>query len=159
MEVSGSLSRSNAEIAVAAILVAAAAGLFWTASGYPRESAVYPQVLAGLLAAFGLAMAARELVRRLHGRPAGGRFVVHAGRLVIALAAVLVYVGAIAAIGFLIPSLVFGTALPLAAGYRRLWVSATTTVIALAFILLVFVVLLERPLPPDVLSGLIEAVR
>ena len=157
MEVSG--SRGTAELAFAAALMAAAGAVGWVASGYPAESAAFPQVLAGLLAVLAALIFVRELARRRRGAALAGSLFIHPGRFAAGTAALVAYVAAVEWFGYLVPSFALGTLLPLVAGYRRLGMSAAATLAALVFIVAVFVVLLERPLPPDLLGPFIERLR
>jgi hypothetical protein len=157
--VSEGRSRGPAELAAAAALAAAALGYGWVAAGFPAESAAFPQALAGLLGLLAAAIFLRELGRRRRGAGTGGAFFIHPGRFAIGVGGLVAYVAAVGWIGFLLPSLALGALLPAAVGYRDLRVSAAAAAAAIAFIVAVFVVLLERPLPPDILDGLIGALR
>lgn len=156
MEVSGARTRSLAEIAFAAALFAAAGAVIWTARDYPAESAAYPQVLGVALALGALAIAAREIWCSRRGHATPGTFAIHGGRLLLGMAALFVYILGVATIGFVLPSLALGVLLPAVVGFRRHWVSILTVAVSLAAILLIFVVALERPIPPDILSELVQ---
>jgi len=152
--VAGPGSRSAAELAFAAVLVAAAAGAVAMASAYPGESAAYPIAIAACVGGLGIWIGLRELLARRRDQALPGAFAEHGPRLLIGLAALMLYFAAVSLIGFILPSLVLGVALPAAVGFTRWRLSAIVAVISVVAILLIFVLALERPIPPDILSPL-----
>lgn len=157
MEVSGAsapTSRSLAEIVFAILLIAGAAAVIFTASGYPGESATYPVVIGAALAGLGCWVLVREVLRRLQGHATPGSFAEHAPRLAIGLVALVLYVLAVSLVGFILPSVALGVLLPASVGFRRWGLSFVVAVISVVSILLIFVLALERPIPPDILSPL-----
>nr|WP_246787957.1 tripartite tricarboxylate transporter TctB family protein [Agrobacterium sp. AGB01] len=152
-----SLSRRHAELGFAAALVAAAGFLFLQAADYPGVTGSYPRTLSVLLGIGGLLTVVRTL-RQLNpddNQPLFER----PGRVYLGAVAVLFYVAAVSYIGYLIPSLILGIALPYALGYRTLRHSALVVTATLAFIVLVFVVALQRPIPRDLLDPLLAVLR
>jgi putative tricarboxylic transport membrane protein len=150
-------SGKQADIGFAAILIAMAAWAAAEAGNYPGASGVYPQVLAALLAIG----AALVILRRLksvenEGEP---RLFLHTGRFMLGLAMLVAYVVAIGFLGYLLPSLAVGLIVPRLLGYRNLKLTAAVTVGTLMFIVVVFHLILGRPMPPDVLNPLLEALR
>jgi hypothetical protein len=152
-----SVSRRHAELGFAAALVAAAGFFFLQAADYPGVTGSYPRTLSILLGIGGLLMLVRTLRQQnpddeqpLFERPE---------RVYLGAAAVLLYIAAVSYIGYLIPSLILGIAVPYALGYRNLRHSALVVTATLAFIVLVFVVALQRPIPRDLLDPLLAVVR
>lgn len=155
----GSGSRSLAELGFAALLVAGAAGAVVMASAYPGESAAYPIAIAAGVGGLGIWIGLRELLARRRDHATPGSFAAHGPRLLIGLAALVIYFAAVSLVGFILPSLVLGVALPAAVGFRRWRLSAVVAAISVASILLIFVLALERPIPPDILSPIRDWLR
>ena len=147
-------SRSLAEIAFACLLITGALGVVATASAYPGESATYPVVIGAALAGLGSWILLREALRRRQGRAMAGSFAEHGSRLAIGLTALVLYVIAVSQIGFILPSVALGVLLPASVGFRRWRLSFVVAVVSVVAILLIFVLALERPIPPDILSPL-----
>lgn len=147
-------SRSLAEIVFATILIAGAVGVIVAASGYPGESATYPVVIGAGLAGLGCWVLLRELLRRRQVHATPGSFVEHGPRLAIGLVALVLYFLAVSQIGFILPSIALGVLLPASVGFRRWGLSLGVAVVSVVAILLIFVLALERPIPPDILSPL-----
>lgn len=152
-------SRSPVEIAFALALVAVCLAVIAIASRYPAESAAYPIAIAAGMAALGLWIAAREILRRRRGNPAPGAFALHGPRLAIAIAGLAAYFAAVSLIGFILPSLALCMLLPAAAGFRRWGLSAVVGIVSVVAILLIFVYALGRPIPEDLLSPLLAKLR
>ncbi|SDN43478.1 Tripartite tricarboxylate transporter TctB family protein [Ensifer sp. YR511] len=152
-----SISRRHAELGFAAAVVAAAGFFFQQAAEHPGLSGSYPQTLSILLGIFGLLMIGRTLMGRraddnepIFERP---------GRVSLGALVVVFYIAAVSYVGYLIPSFILGVALPYALGYRDLQVAVLTTLATLVFIVLVFVVALQRPIPPDLLDSFLAVLR
>lgn len=152
-------SRSLAEIVFAAILVAVALGVMAMASEYPGESATYPFVIGSGMAGLGCWIGLREILRRRRNDATPGGFAEHGPRLAIGLAAILIYVVAVSLVGFILPSVALGVLLPASVGFRRWGLSLAVAIVSVAAILLIFVLALERPIPPDILSPLVRLFR
>lgn len=147
-------SRSQAEIGFAIILVAVAAAVVATAAAYPGESATYPVIIGAALGLLGGWVGLREILRRRQGQAMPGSFAEHGPRLAIGLAALVLYVFAVSQIGFILPSVALGVVLPACVGFQRWHLSLTVAIVSVVSILLIFVLGLERPIPPDILSPL-----
>lgn len=148
-------SRHQAEIGFAALLFAAA-GWGWAEAGsYAGPAGSYPRVLCVLL----MICTALVIVRSLVRTAPEGRLFDHAPRFAFGFAAIAGYIVAIDFAGYILPSLVFGIGLPLALGYRNLRLLVPVVVAVIAFIYLVFGVMLERPLPPDLLDPVLGMLR
>ena len=152
-------SRSLVEIAFACILIAGAIGVIATAWRYPGESATYPVVIGAALAGLGCWILLREVLRRRQGHATPGHFAEHGPRLAIGLAALVLYFLAVSQIGFILPSVALGVLLPASVGFRRWGLSLVVAVVSVVAILLIFVLALERPIPPDILSPLGRLLR
>lgn len=151
------VSRRHAELGFAAALVAVAGFLFHQAADYPGVTGSYPRTLSVLLGIGGALMVVRTLLQRrteddepLFERP---------GRIYLGAGVLLLYIVAVSWIGYLIPSLILGVALPYILGYRNLRHSALIVTATLAFIVMVFVVALQRPIPRDLLDPLLAVLR
>ncbi len=158
-EAASSGARSLAEIGFAALLVATAVAVIATAASYPTESAAYPIAIGAGIAALGLWIGLRELIKRRRGNPTPGGFAEHGPRLAIGIATLVAYFIAVSLLGFILPSLALCILLPAAVGFRHWGLSVAVAVISVVFILLVFVYALERPIPPDILSPFLGRLR
>ncbi len=150
-------SGRQADTGFAAALLAAAGWAFAEAGSYPGASGTYPQVLAVLLAIGAALVMLRSLMRPAD--PDGPRLFLHAGRFVLGLAVVVAYVVSIDLIGYLLPSLAVAVLVPLLLGYRDLPLTVAVAVGTVATIVLVFYVILGRPLPPDILDPVLAVLR
>lgn len=157
MAVTAGPSRRIVEIVFAAALIAVAGAVFVLSADYPAGSAAFPRVLAALLALCAVVVTVRQL---RHGAEADGQpFFVHLPRFLLAVVILMAYVAAIGVAGYLLPSFALAVGLPFVLGYRRLALTVPLALGTLAAIVLIFNVVLERPLPPDVLMHLWETVR
>jgi hypothetical protein len=155
MAVKSALTRRQAEITFAAALTAAASAIFIEAGKFPPDSAGYPRSLAVLLGIGALLIIVREVMRP---RESGAQpFFDHPIRFVVGVSFLLAYVVMINLFGYLLPSVAFAVGLPVVLGYREWRLLLPVVLGTLAVILLVFRVILERPLPPDLLNVLLEA--
>jgi putative tricarboxylic transport membrane protein len=155
MAVKSALTRRQAEITFAAALIAAASAIFIEAGKFPPDSAGYPRSLAVLLGIGALLVIAREVRRP---RESGVQpFFDHPIRFVAGSGFLVAYFVMIDFFGYLLPSVVFAIGLPFVLGYREWRLLVPVVLGTLAVILLIFRVILERPLPPDLLNFLLEA--
>ncbi|QRM35154.1 tripartite tricarboxylate transporter TctB family protein [Microvirga sp. VF16] len=151
------LSQRQGDIGFAAVLLAVAGWCFFESGNFPGASGTYPRVLSIMLA-----VGAALVILRALGRPAAAdepRLFIHPGRFLLAVAAMIAYVGAVAVVGYILPSIALGLGLPLLLGYRGFSLTVPVTLGTLAFIVLVFFVILARPLPADVLDSFLELLR
>jgi hypothetical protein len=157
MALNANPSGKQADIGFATVLIAVAVWAAAEAGNYPGSSGVYPQVLAVLLAIG----AALVILRRLMTAEKEGqsRLFLHTGRFVLGLATLVAYVVAVGLVGYLLPSLAVGIVVPLLLGYRNLQLTLAVTLGTILFIVIVFHMILGRPLPPDILSPLLGALR
>lgn len=145
------LSELIAALGVAAL---AAAGLVH-ALGFPRSSAYLPVAVTGLALTLAIIWAGQS-VRHMRRRT---RMVdvdpMHLRRLALMVGAALLYVAAVGAVGFFTASALFVVITALVLGMRRLRTILATAACFTLALYLVFVVLLDRPLPPERLFGII----
>jgi hypothetical protein len=155
MAVKSLLTRRQAEITIAAALIAAASAIFIEAGKFPPDSAGYPRTLAVLLGIGALLIIIREVMRP--SESGAQPFFDHPIRFVVGFGFLLAYIVMIDLFGYLLPSVAFAVGLPYVLGYREWRLLIPVVLGTLAVILLVFRVILERPLPPDLLNFLLEA--
>jgi predicted neutral ceramidase superfamily lipid hydrolase len=149
-------TRKQAEIGFATALIAVAAWGFVEAGAYPMQSAGYPRVLCVVLAVTSALVILRAVFQPRN--ETGQKLLDHPGRFLLGFATLLIYVVAIDFFGYVLPSLLVGIGLPVLLGYRNLRLVVPVVVSTIVVILLVFAGILERPLPPDILDFLLEAV-
>jgi hypothetical protein len=149
-------SRRHAEMGFATVLIAVATWAYLEANDYPAQSAGYPKVLAVLLGLGAIILAARTWFAASAEDPR--RLFDHPGRFVLGFGLIFLYIVGIDQFGYIIPSLVLGIGLPALLGYRNWKLSVPVTVGTLIFIYIVFKLMLERPLPPDLLDGVLGAI-
>jgi hypothetical protein len=150
-------SQRQGDIGFAAVLVAVAGWCFFESRSFPGTSGTYPRVLSIMLAVGAALVILRSIKRpRVADEP---RLFIHSGRFLFAVVVMVAYVGAIAVVGYILPSIVLGIGLPLLLGYRGFSLTVPVTLGTLAFIVLVFFVILGRPLPADVLDSFLELLR
>jgi hypothetical protein len=157
MALNANPSGKHADIGFATVLIAAAVWAVAEAGNYPGSSGFYPQVLAVLLAIGAALVVLRRLfTAEKEGEP---RLFLHAGRFILGLAMLVAYVVTVGLVGYLLPSLAVGIVVPLLLGYRNLPLAISVTLGTILFIVIVFHMVLGRPMPPDILSPLLEALR
>lgn len=157
MAVNSSPTRKQGEIGFAAALLAVAGAAFVKAADYPGASGTYPRVIAVCLGIGAVLVLVRAA---LQSRPADREpFFTHLGRFALGFAVLGCYILAIDTIGYVIPSLLLGILLPLALRFRDLRMAVLASFATMIFILVVFVVILKRPLPVDVLDPLLGVLR
>lgn len=157
MAVSTNPSRRHAEVGFAAVLIAVAGWAYVTGLSYPDQSGAYPRVLAVLLGIGAIIMVARTLLRAPEvDEP---RLLDHPGRFVLGFGMIFLYIVAIDLIGYIVPSIAFAVTVPVLLGYRNWKLMLPVVFGTIVFIYLVFVVMLERPLPPDILDPLLGVLK
>lgn len=148
----------QSEVGFAAVLLAVSVAAWRIAAPYPGLSGSYPRTLAVLLGIGAALVMLRALWRRGTLADRGWLFI-HMPRALMGFALLAAYVVAIDFFGYLLPSLALGVAVPTLLGYRRPLTALAVTLATIVFIVLVFFVVLERPLPPDLLQPLLEVLR
>jgi hypothetical protein len=144
-------TRKTAEIAFAAVLVAAAGWICFEAQAFPQQSGYYPQALGAMLAVSGLIM----LIRTAMSHSDGSRLMYHPGRCFTGFLIVFLYLFAVSYLGYIIPSIILSISVPALLGYRNWRILLPVALGTVFSIYIIFGVLLERPMPPDILLGLL----
>lgn len=136
------------DIALGAIIVALGLAAAYGATAYTGASGSYPMVLGLLLALTGLIVA----VRAFRSQTTAERVLINApGKLYTAIAVGMAYVALVVPLGFYTASFLLMLALPIALGFRRLVYALVMGAIFTGLVYLVFSVLLERPLPRELI--------
>ena len=156
VEVKHNVTRRNAEVIFSVALMLASIVVYVEAGRYPDESAGYPKFLAVLLGVFSLLGLCFQLLSQSN-RDNVELFFLNPLRAAIGFLSLCVYVVLLEYFGYIIPSLLFCTIVPVLIGYRNFRVIIPLAVISIVLIIIVFHIVLERPLPPDVLDSLIKA--
>ena len=136
-------------------LIFCCTGIFaaWTATNYRGASGTYPMVLGLVLTLLGATVAIKALrkpmdePRRLIDAPA---------KLSIAALVSVIYVALVMALGFYTASFLLVIAMPMALGFRQPFYAVVVALIFMSVVYLVFSVLLEKPLPRELILSLIE---
>ena len=120
--------------------------VFWLAQTYRGASGAYPAVLGALLAALGLALAARAWWQ---GSTASRALVENPLPLAVTAGTAALYILAVTRIGFFSASAGLMLVLPPLLGLRRPWLVLLATLIFTTLVYAVFTLVLNKPLPPD----------
>lgn len=134
-------------------LIFAGVGIFaaWTATNYGGASGTYPMVLGLILTLLGATVAIKAL-RRPVDEPR--RLIDAPAKLLIAALVSVIYVALVTALGFYTASFLLLIAMPLALGFRQPTYAVVVALIFMSVVYLVFSVLLEKPLPPELILSL-----
>lgn len=142
-------------LAALALIALSLAALLYIA-GVPARAAMFPRLVAGALLGLSVLYLAREVLRR-SAEPREA-FFHHAPRFVLALAIVVTYALTFPQLGYFTTTIVFIPVFAAAIGMRRYLLTLTATAGFSAVVYLVFVVLLNRRLPPERLLDLLAEV-
>lgn len=122
------------------------------ALSYKGASGTYPMVLGLLLTLLGATVAIKAL-RQPTDRP---RTVIEApAKLITAALISTIYVALVMPLGFYTASFLLVLAMPLALGFRRVVYALTVAAVFMSLVYLVFSVLLEKPLPRELILSVI----
>lgn len=122
------------------------------ATAYSGASGNYPMVLGLLLTLTGLIVA----VRAIRSQTNANRFLIDApAKLYTAIAVGVAYVALVVPLGFHTASFLLMLVLPLALGFRRLLYALVVGAVFTGLVYLVFSVLLERPLPRELIFSVL----
>ena len=138
--------------ALALILVSVAA--FAHIATLPARAAMFPRLTAGLLFLLSVAYLARELLVRTEA-PAVA-FFHDVGRFAAALALIGLYAVAFPRVGYFTATFVFIPVFAATIGMRRIGLTLAGSAIVTAAIYVVFVVLLSRRLPSELLIDVVR---
>lgn len=143
------LESAHIQDRVAGICFAAmgAAAIYWSFD-YTGASGLYPRMLGITIVVLGLSMALRSMRRA--SQPEAPRVVIDSPRnFFIALIFVFIYLVLVPLIGFYTSSLLVLLALPVGLGFRRAVPLIFSTTLFIAFLYVLFTLVLERPLPRE----------
>jgi hypothetical protein len=142
------------DILLGLIFISLGLAAAWMARDYAGASGTYPLVLGLVLTLLGGTVALKAVrsgstrVRILMDAPA---------QLMTAVVIATLYVAAIVPLGFYTASFLLMLAMPLALGFRRGLHALVTAAVFIAIVYMVFSVLLNRPLPRDMILTLLDA--
>lgn len=141
------------ELVAAALVAAGFAYLAWVGLGY-RSRAAYLPVAVSALGGLSALIWALQSLRRLAGTT-GTTEISVAGvtRILVLVLGAIIFVLLIPHLGFFTGSLLFMLGSTLAMGQRPLWQPITAAVILPVMLWLIFSVLLNNYLPPDLIFG------
>lgn len=123
------------------------------ASSYKGASGTYPMVLGLVLTLLGATVAIKAL-RKATDQP---RVLIDApAKLVTAALVATIYVALVIPLGFYTSSFLLVLAMPRALGFRRVVYALTVAAVFMSLVYLVFSVLLEKPLPRELIFSLIS---
>jgi putative tricarboxylic transport membrane protein len=142
----------NRDTVTAAGLLLFAGAAWLQTTSLPAGAALFPQLSLLLLALCSLAYVLRSVVKGIPKRQYEPLFH-HPARFAIAFAAIAFYALVFPRIGYFTATLVFIPALVAALGMRRYRLTLISTAIFTVLVYLLFVVLLGRYLPKEVLLG------
>lgn len=139
------------DIALGAVFMALGIAAAWMATSYSGAGGTYPMVLGTILTALGGTVAAKALRRDVDSeRPLFDA----PAKMVIAVAAGVIYVALVVPLGFYTSSFVLMVLLPLALGFRRAVYALVVAAVFISVVYVVFTVLLEKPLPREAFLSL-----
>ncbi|ASM72026.1 MULTISPECIES: tripartite tricarboxylate transporter TctB family protein [Roseobacteraceae] len=139
-------------------LIFVSIGIFaaWMATNYKGASGIYPMVLGLVLTLLGATVAIKAL-RQPTNQP---RTLIDVpAKLVTAALVATIYVALVMPLGFYTASFLLVLTMPLALGFRRLAYALVVALVFMPVVFLVFSVLLEKPLPREVILSLIAVGR
>ncbi|GAB4391522.1 MAG: hypothetical protein Tsb0032_03650 [Kiloniellaceae bacterium] len=139
-------------VAAIGLLALAVAG-WWQTASLPSDAAMFPRLALSALAVLALVYLVRSLLRARRAQATKPLFK-NAGRFVLAFALIAIYVAVFPRIGFFTATLVFIPVFVMAMGMRRAPLIAIATLAYTVVTYVLFVVLLNRPLPDDLIIGL-----
>ncbi|WP_168195914.1 tripartite tricarboxylate transporter TctB family protein [Nissabacter sp. SGAir0207] len=157
MALSRAAGRRPAEILCAVLWLLIAAYVWQTAASFNPTSASFPRALALLLGLFGLVQLARQFIGGTAAEEGAAPLFARPWRLAFSFLLVFGYLLLMNTIGYIAASLLFGLLVPALAGFGRWRFSLAVVVGTLVFIVLVFHVLLQRPLPAGLIEHWLEA--
>jgi putative tricarboxylic transport membrane protein len=135
-------------IAAVVIFLFSAAVFVYSQNTLAPSVRPFPSAIAGIMAVLSIAMFATTYIKSLP-QPDDKPFFRNPLNFVITIASIAGYFFLLSKIGYFSATFVMVIGLSLLLGYRRYGLIALTAVGFLAFIYAVFVVIFERPLPPE----------
>ena len=132
-------------------IFAAAIYLIYLSMDFPWGSRVFPLAILGLMAVLSAVVFIRTLYSDKYKdeTATSAKFFRHPVRFLLSVGVILSYVVLLPILGYFTTSVLFFLAMTAILGYRNYKNIALTIVTFLAFVYAVFVVLFERPIPPE----------
>lgn len=128
-----------------------AAGVFLLAGQYNASASLFPQLIAVVIMIAAAGLTLRGFIRPRIGEPIDTKA---AARTALVIGLTIVYVIAVAKLGYMTASLVFIPATAWALGARRPLALVLTTIIFLMLMAWLFLVVFQVPLPRDIILQL-----
>jgi hypothetical protein len=139
------------ERAMAMGIIAAALFLIYVSMDFPMESRVFPIAVLGLMAVLATVLLLRSFIgsqsEKKSQEPAP--FFIHRNRFFASLACITGYIVLLPLLGYFTTSTIFFVAMTWVLGFRKYKTTFLTIFIFLGFVYVVFVLLFERPVPPE----------
>lgn len=125
--------------------------LMYLSLDFPMESRVFPLAVLGLMAVLAGALAVRSFAKPqgAEGQAPAKPFFVNRFRFFASFSCVVGYIGLLPFLGYFTTSALFFIAMTRLTGYRNNKTLLLTVCIFLSFVYAVFVLLFERPIPPE----------
>ena len=135
-----------------AIFVALGLAAAWGATSYSGAGGFYPMVLGFILASLGGLIALRALLQKVSAE----RVLIEAPiKFYTTLVVGVAYLVLVLPLGFYTASFLLMLALPFSLGFRRIPYALTVGASFIAIVYVIFSVLLERPLPRELVLSLV----
>ena len=130
-------------------IFAAALFLIYLSMDFPMESRVFPIGVLSLMAILAAVLFLRSFMNSQSEEQASQPFLIHRNRFFASFACILGYIVLLPVLGYFTTSAIFFAAMTWALGFRNYKTTALTVFIFLSFVYIVFVLLFERPIPPE----------
>ena len=145
------MTTNTQERTMAMGIIAAALFLIYMSMDFPMESRVFPIAVLGLMAVLAAVLLLRSFIGSLSEKepPEPAPFFIHRNRFLASLACIAGYIVLLPLLGYFTTSVLFFAAMTWALGFRQYKTTFLTIVIFLGFVYIVFVLLFERPVPPE----------
>jgi hypothetical protein len=132
-------------------ICAAALFLIYLSMDFPMESRVFPIGVLSLMAILAAVVFLRSFVNSQSEEQAQDPqpFFIHRNRFFASFACIVGYIVLLPALGYFTTSAIFFVAMTWFLGFRSYKTTALTIFIFLSFVYIVFVLLFERPVPPE----------
>jgi hypothetical protein len=139
----------------AIVILAICAVLYEQLSDLETSAAMFPTIIIGILAGLTVLMLAQSFFIR--PTPESEKpFFIHPGRFIVATGMTLAYIAAVQHAGYFTASILFVPGIAYILGYRNKKILAGATAGYAAFAFIVFKLVFERPLPPELLFTLLS---
>ena len=139
------------DIVLGLIFVGLGIAAAWMATSYSGAGGTYPMVLSIILTLLGGSVALRALRK---GTDAARVLVDAPVKMITAVGIAAIYVALIVPLGFYSSSFLLMLVLPIALGFRQGVYALIVALVFISVVYVVFSVLLEKPLPKEILSPL-----